>query len=132
MTRIARGLALLASVAASACYTGPSAGSFPPATSGHGVESTIHLEHTRLAGELLDASDSGYVVLSERAIFYTPYSAVKSASFSGVGSHREGRPEAELLERLRLVSRFPKGITPAMIQALLADLRQTKVEVVTQ
>lgn len=132
MPRIALGLALLASVAASACYTGPSVGSFPPATSAHGVESTIHLEHTRLAGELLDASDSGYVVLSERAIFYTPYGAVKSASFSGVGSHRDGRPEAGMLEHLRLVSRFPKGITPAMLQALLADLRQTQVEVVTQ
>jgi len=132
MIRIARSLALLASVTASACYTGPSVGSFPPAMSGHGIEGTVHLDHTRLAGELLDASDSGYVLLSDRAIFYTPYIAVKSAGFSGVGSHRDGRPDPEMLERLRLVSRFPKGITPAMLQALLADLRQTKVEVITQ
>jgi hypothetical protein len=122
----------LATAAISACHTGPSASSFTPATTGHGVESTLRLRETRVAGEVLELSDSGYVLLSQNMVTFVPYSAVRSASFSGFGSYDWGRPEPEMMEQLRLMSRFPQGIAASTLQLLMADTGQPSVRVVRQ
>lgn len=122
----------MAAIAMVACYTGPSAGSFTPAATGHGIDGSLRLRETRIVGEVLEVSDSGYVLLSQNMLTFIPYSAVRSASFSGLGSYDDGRPEPEMMERLRLVSRFPQGITPSTMRVLLADTGQPNVRVLRQ
>ena len=132
MSRALPVMVLALSILMCACFTGPSATGFRPATTAHGVESTIEVQRTRLAGELLEVSDSGYVLLSEGLLVFAPFSALRSASFSGIDSHESGRPDLSLMERLRLVSRYPKGMTPAVLDLLLAETHQTAVKVVRQ
>ena len=129
-----RCLALAASVAviaAMACFTGPSVRGFQPAVSGHGVETTIDAGRLTLVGELLEASDSGFVVLESNGLMYTPYSLVHKARFSDMGSYGSGRPAPGVLQRLRLLSRFPQGMSPQTLQLLLAASGQSAPRVVT-
>lgn len=132
MSRALPAILLTLNMSLCACFTGPSASGFPPATTPHGVESTIDIHRARLAGELLEVSDSGYVLLSEGLLVFAPFSAVRSASFSGIGSYEVGRPDPPLMERLRLVSRYPNGVTPEVLDLLLAETHQTHVNVVKQ
>lgn len=119
-----------ATLAIAACFTGPSVGGFAPAVTGHGVESTIDACQLTLAGELLEASDSGYVVLEWNGLTYTPYALVRKARFSGIGSYGSGRPSPQQLEQLRLLSRFPQGMPRETVRALLAASGQAAPRVV--
>lgn len=116
----------------SGCYTGPSAGGFGPATTPHGVASTLQLDRTTVQGELLEVSDSGYVLLAQDALVFTPYDAVNDARFAGLGSYGSGRPRAASMAKLRLMSRFPQGLSPPTLAALLAETRQSDVRVVRE
>jgi hypothetical protein len=112
------------------CYTGPSAGHFRPAVSGHGVDTHLHVGRKRIDGELLELRDSAYVVVNGDGISLVPFAIVDAASFDGLGSYSGGAPGAEWAQRLRLVSRFPQGMPDRAIAMLLGAAHQSELRVV--
>jgi hypothetical protein len=76
-------------------------------------------------GELLAVIDDGLVVLEGQRMVTVPFSEIRDARTSELGSDyrvRDGkRPNPQLMARLRRVSHFPQGITPE-IQARLLTL----------
>lgn len=131
MTRLAMAFvgALLAAPI-SGCFTGPSAGGFGPAMTGHGIDANLRLRQGHIDGELLEVSDSSYVLLNATGLSLVMFSVVRGAKFPGIGSNDWGPPDAELKERLRLVSRYPQGIPRGVLGVLLADAKQTELHVV--
>lgn len=113
-------------LAAGACFTGPSAGSFTPAVSGHGVDAHLHLGRRRVEGELLELRDTGYVVINTLGVQIVPFSGVDAASFDGLGS-LYGTPGSDWSERLRLASRFPHGMPDSALAQLLAVTHQSQM-----
>lgn len=102
---------------------GPKLDDFAPAHSGRGVITHILLpDASPTGGELLAVRDSGLLVLTaEPAVVLFHWSAVRHATFDDLAatvSHRRP-PAADVLERLRLVSRHPQGIDGAQLRALL-------------
>lgn len=128
MRPLPAGAALLIG-ALGACFTGPSARTFPPARDPGGIAADLRLElrQGRLRGELLEVQDSALVVLRDDSLVtIVPIRAIRSGSFAKPGLliangyiSRRGR------ERLRLVSRFPAGLTPELRARLLAAYGQT-------
>lgn len=124
-------MVLFSLVAAAACYTGPSAGKFRAATTPHGVDSSIELRQTIVRGELLEVRDTAYVVLDHSGLILVPFAAIRHAKFEGVASHGSGGPSAAI-SQIRLLSRYPHGIPPAVFDALLSEVHQTELRLVSQ
>ncbi len=123
---------------------GTHAGSLRPANEPAGVVATLHasrpgfahepweLRRERLAGELLAVQDTAFLLLIDRRLTLIPYGAVRH----GFAEQQEnfylsGRaPNRGLRERLRLVSRYPQGVSPELLARLLAAYGQPAVDVV--
>ena len=112
------------------CATGPSIAHFAPAVSGHGIETDLRLEQRHVVGELLELRDTAYVVINAEGLLLVPFVAVRGARFTDLGSVGMGAPDREMAERLRLVSRFPQGVSPQVLDSLLADNQQSSLRVV--
>lgn len=120
------GLALGAVVFVGAChFTGPSAGSFTPAVSGHGVNTQLRLGGRRIEGELLQIRDTAYVLMAVEGILIVPFAAVDKAQFENLGSIGRGAPDPEWRDRLQLASRFPDGMSDDALEQLLACTKQS-------
>jgi len=97
-----------------------------------------------MIGELLEVRDEGMVVLTssatrtggrssdrtpERLLRLVPFRSISRARFHQLGDRFDivngHPPTAEVRERLRLVSRFPYGIPPAVEAELLRATGQT-------
>ena len=117
-----------------ACYTGPSAKKFRPATTPRGVDARIELHQRSLSGELLEVRDTAFVLYDNAGtgLVLVPFSAVHDARFDALGSYSGGVPDAEWSVKLRQVSRYPYGMSPSVLQALLANAHQAELHVVTQ
>lgn len=121
----------------SACTLGSRPATFGPARSPQGIEAHITLlapRHTAatIVGELLSVTDSGLVVLSaDRRLLYAHWPALRYASFRQISVRLNGgkAPDARAHERLRLVSRFPQGMSPELTARLLVSLGRERVEV---
>lgn len=115
-----------------ACYHGPSLKKFEPAHAPDGIDADLRLERARVRGELLAVEDSTLVVLSDaRRVVMVPVAKIRLGSFGELGTLLgEWTPSQETMERLRLVSRFPAGLTPELRGRLLAAYGQTELEVV--
>jgi len=122
---------LVSLLALAACTTSPTLSRFPPANSPAGVEATFQVGTRRIRGELLEVSDSGFVVRQSPEIVFVPMTVIRGARFRGVGPTATPTPTREQLEMLRLVSRFPAGIPPGVLPQLLAQTGQSRVVVVT-
>ena len=116
------------------CYTGPSTKDFRPATTPRGVGARIELHHRSLSGELLEVRDTAFVLYDDAGtgLVLLPFSAVAGARFDEIGSYSGGTPDAEWSVKLRQVSRYPYGMSPSVLQALLANAHQAELHVVTQ
>lgn len=123
-------IVLAAAALVGGCFTGPSASGFTPAVSGHGVDGQWQVGRRKIRGELLELRDSAYVVINGEGLFLVPFPAVDGASFSGLGSSGGGAPDAEWSPRLRLVSRFPRGMSDRALAMLLGAARQSELVVV--
>jgi hypothetical protein len=75
-------------------------------------------------GELLAVRDSSLVLLRNRQVAVVPFSAVAIVDFGETRLSLERTPAAELLDRARRASRFPYGITPGAMAALLRSTGQ--------
>jgi hypothetical protein len=125
-------VAVIAAVVSASCFTGPSAGGFTPAVSGHGVDSQLRLGNGTVKGELLELRDTAYVLATAQGIVLVPFRAVRRARFESFGSFGGGAPDSEWRERLHLASRFPKGMPASALTMLLEDARQAELRVVRQ
>ncbi len=116
----------------SACYHGPSLRHFEPAHSPEGIAADLRLKHRQVRGELIEVQDSALVVLTDsQAVALVPLRSIRLGDFSRLGSLIEGsRADRQTLERLRLLSRFPAGLTPALRSQLLSAYGQTELVVI--
>ncbi len=103
--------------------------SFPPAHSATGVTGRVTTGRADYTMELIEVRDTGIIILATRTFRFVPYSAIKSSRFDGIGDSISSRrtPSSKVQERLRLVSRFPQGLTPELLQKLLSANAQTEL-----
>lgn len=109
------------------CSIGPRAAHHLLALGPAGVPVEIELtsgpgpEHPQVSGELLAVTDSGFWILADNHPRWVAFADIYDAAFneSGDGDFSgPGAPPRKKLKRLRLESRFPQGITPAVLEKL--------------
>jgi len=128
-----RATILLFTCIVSACSYGITAKKFPPAQGPSGVMMTITTDQLTLHGELIEVRDSGLVIVSqsENKLWFVPYAATirstiaQTANRYAIKNHQPPGPEVR--EHLRLISRFPQGLTPELLQQLLSLHQQTQL-----
>lgn len=136
-------VALLAGCAGGCSY-GMTAEKFQPARSPRGIETRITTSDTVFAGELIEVRETGMVLLSatlrplapsatpetpDRRLRLIPYAAIVRSKLEQLDAAlfiTDGRtPTDTSRERLRLVSRFPQGLSPEVLSRLLEAQGQT-------
>ncbi|MFN2603313.1 MAG: hypothetical protein ABR582_11220 [Gemmatimonadaceae bacterium] len=122
------GILLLAS-----CHIGAAGRDLAVARGPGGASVIVETLTTSYQGELIAVQDSG-VVLSRGKLFFVGFPSISEVRADGLGadyriSHAELNDPAKV-QRLRLVSHFPQGMTPGIQRALLAQTGQESVETV--
>lgn len=143
----ARKLLLLLPALVAACSVGVKVEDFKPAQGLQGVHVTLQLngdviEGNRTAGELLAVRDDGILLetteipnseVAKRRVVLIPFWMMKTATLEQMGRVRvasDGKALDEMkLNRLRLVSRFPQGLSDELLAILLAELKQDQLDV---
>ncbi len=119
--------ALITISLAAGCRFGPKMENLNIARSPRGAVVQVTRATGAVSGELLAVNDDGLVVLEGRRMVTIPFSEIRDARFTEMGSgYRVGggkRPNPEAIAKLRRVSHFPQGITPE-IQARLLTIYQ--------
>jgi hypothetical protein len=117
--------ALAGLLALAACHTSPAPDVVALADSQRGAMVMLHMvDGSARTGELLAVRDSSLVLLRNRQVAVVPLSAVAIVDFGETRLSLERTPAAELLDRARRASRFPYGITPGAMAALLRSTGQ--------
>ena len=123
-------VALLVMIPA-ACMTGPSAETIPLVTRAKGVQLIVSGKKAAVRGELLEVRENELLVLenlkkkkggssNECLVTLVPFRQVRYTAFKGTRPRwGRGMPTPGEREELRLLSRFPMGITPPMMEQLL-------------
>jgi len=115
------------------CNIGGRVDRFAPAKRPEGVAVALELRGGgRAQGELLAVQDTALVVLARDTVTLVRYDALNAGQFSQVGDLREMPPAPDFASRLRLVSRFPQGLTTDMLARLLAAHGQAALKVVAR
>lgn len=122
---------LLASAACQVASFGPRVEEFGPAHSGRGVMTDLMLtDRTTFIAELLEVREQGLLLLTdEPAMVFVPWEGVRHASFDDLREtigHQRG-PEPAVVDRLRLVARYPQGLDDAQLRTLLDAYGQAQV-----
>lgn len=116
--------------AAAACTVGGRPESYVPATTPEGVTTTVTLRSERFEAELLALDDTALIVRRLYAmppVVFVRYTALRGAQFKQVGALETGRPPLpRVREKLRLVSRFPQGLSADLLRELLTIHGQTQ------
>jgi hypothetical protein len=114
------------------CYHGPSLQKFGPAQDPEGIGVDLRLRHAHVLGELLEVQDSSLLVLTDvNQVVSVPVASIRHGLFHDLGELLgPGLDRTAALSRLRNLSRFPAGLTPALRSRLLAAYDQTEVLVV--
>lgn len=121
----------LAALALTACHIGTRVSSFAPAIDPAGVPVAIASRTASFQAELLAVSDTGLLVLRNRTVVFARYSAIREATFQQLSDAIAGgvAPDAATRDRLRLISRFPAGVSADRLRALLRAYGQPAVDV---
>jgi hypothetical protein len=130
VTTCRRALPLGLALVALSCTFGQSVLKYEPAHSPRGVTARITTASDRpLVGELIEVRDAGLVVGNEAVIALVPYAVVKRAAFVQTRLSLEAgqAPDRSTREKLRLLSRFPQGLSPALLQELLEAHGQSEL-----
>ena len=122
---------LLLGVALS-CSVGPRPQKFPPAREPGGATIQLRLRDKRVVtGELLAVQDSGLLVRDSSSILLVANGAVRSGSLlTGGGATFAGKPGGSTREHLRLLSRYPSGVSGELLAGLLAAYGRDSVATV--
>jgi hypothetical protein len=127
-----RSFVLIAALCPVACfYVGPSAASFPLASSPNGATVYVQTASQAAAGELLAVRDDGIVIQNGSRLAFVPYANLRSAKVVELSDHSigAGAPPLDKRAQLNAVSRYPQGIGAALQQKLLSQAGQTEIEV---
>jgi len=106
---------------------------FEPARGPQGIRSDVVTPAGRFTGELLEVRDTGIVLLADEGtaaapgvrtqrLRLIPFAGIIRAEFvqrRGLQLSDGKRPSPRVIERLRLLSRFPYGMSPAIQRDLL-------------
>lgn len=127
--------------AAVGCAFGPKARTFRPAEGPAGVEAHLTTSDAEFSGELIEVRSDALVLLShahatdrgarapELVLRLIPFTTVRASRFEQMGTTvtlSDGRaPSERVRDRLRLVSRFPHGLSDPVMSQLLAKYGQT-------
>lgn len=114
------------------CVAGPRVENFAPAQNPSGVEASVELsDRTSVRGELLAVEKDAIVLLVGNRVTRIAVANIARASFrqASVGIERGRMPDAPARERLRLLSRFPQGLTPPLLGSLLSAYGQSEIAV---
>ena len=127
------GLLILAvfSFLANGCSFGMTALKYPPAQGPTGVIMRVKTAQGQLSGELIEVRDSGIVVLADRKLRLLPYTVILSSEVDRTPSRyaisHQTVPKPNVQAHLRLLSRFPQGLSPELMQQLLEAFGQTEL-----
>ena len=100
-----------------ACTVGTHARNYGPARGPAGAMVNLRMvDKSRSTGELLAVEDSALLVLRDSQLVRVPLSQVRSGSAPKVSF--DGRLRGDRRERLRLISRYPQGVSPELEQRL--------------
>lgn len=117
-----------------ACNTGTRLEKFAPAHEPAGVTIRLRLHFGQgtqlLAGELLAVQDSGILLRDSTRIVFVWNDAVRygETTTRGTGLSFERKPVGSTREQLRLLSRYPDGVSPGLLSSLLAAYGRDSVE----
>lgn len=99
-----------------------------------GARITLQTQRTGVGGELLAVRDSAFLVLGDgERVVLVPYRAILGGEVEDLGKRfitAGGIPSAGARERLRLISRFPQGVSPELLPELLLAYGQSELAVV--
>ena len=130
MTPFRTGVAL-SLLAFSACAIGKSGKDLAIATIPGGAQATVVSRGGAIAGELVAVRDDGVVLSAQKQLSFFPFASLGGLTIGQMkGDYKLAageRPSREKLDRLRLVSHFPQGLTPEVERRLLAQLGQTAI-----
>jgi hypothetical protein len=119
----------VAVVSGVACSYGVQATRFEPAMGPRGVSTTfVTSSGEKQSAELLEVRETGLLLGNEKSILFVLYTAMSSARFNGMALELRGRRPPNDHERgtLRLVSRFPQGLSPPLLRQLLEARGQSE------
>ena len=117
------------------CMFGPRAELYPSATRPGGMKAALDAGGQMLDAEVLAVQDTALLVLSgAQEVILVPYRTIRAGTFEdarGVVIRRRA-PGAAARNRLRLLSRYPQGVSPDLLRALLSAHGQSDLRVVQQ
>jgi hypothetical protein len=147
---------LLLVLAITACQLGPQIEKFEQARRPEGITTTIELRHGfsesgRLEGELLEVREHGLLLrvqetredsFVDRRLAFVPYSTMEEVEFDQMNLRVVGQqnelteeywpPSMQDRKKLRLLSRFPQGLSTPLLEQLLAAEGQAVVDVISR
>jgi hypothetical protein len=108
------------------CQIGTHARNYAPAKGPAGAIVDLRLtDKTRMTAELLAVEDSTLLMLRDSQLVRVPLSLVQAGSAPKVSFY--GNPKGNTRERLRLISRYPQGVSAELEGQLLRAYRQNVV-----
>jgi hypothetical protein len=122
---------LAALILLTACSVGTTGRNYAPAKGPAGATVTLELTGKRtMGGELLAVEPGTLLVLSGRQLFRVALPAVRSGKAPKVVF--SGNPlQDQLRERLRLISRYPQGVSAELEARLLEAYGQAAIQEVS-
>jgi len=115
---------------ANGCSFGMTARKYSPAQGPKGIMMHVSTGQKQLTGELIEVRADG-ILLADEKLRLLPYTAILSAEANEKDSpyiiSKGTVPNRDVQEHLRLLSRFPQGLTPELIQRLLDAYGQTEL-----
>lgn len=122
LTSIGFGLLLVAT----ACTVGTHARNYAPARGPAGAMVNLQLtDKSRSTGELLAVETGALLLLSDNQLIRVPLASVRRGSAPKVSFN--GSLRADTRERLRLISRYPQGVSSTLEGELLRGYGQSEV-----
>lgn len=113
------------------CRIGTSPGSFDPAQNPEGVTTRlVTTTEKNIRGELIAVRENGLVVLSGDELLFAPFDVIRQGRFSQRRSLKinDGNaPGAEEFIQIRMLSRFPQGLSEALLTRLLEAYGQDEL-----
>ena len=130
MTALRRATPIALAAVLAGCSFGQTAAKFEPARGPRGISATITTRAWKnVVVEVVEFGDESLLVDSAQGVARVPYAIIESAVFAQTGIHVEGGrpPAAKVREKLRLLSRFPQGLSPELLRGLLETRGQSEV-----
>ena len=114
--------ACVASLTSGCVYRyGMTARKLTPAHEAAGISVHIRTDMRQLSGELIALRDDGLLLVSDKVVRLVPYGSIVSALFDQTEDRIDGHqpPSRDQRERLRVLSRYPQGLAPDLLNDLL-------------